>query len=1147
MLFVGREWESRVLARSLHEAASNRGGVVLISGEPGIGKTSLLEELSTRAEAQGFRLARARCAPRDLPGIGSPWLRIIRDCSITEFSEDLALGSWSSGACLTALGGMSADSSAVSDNACGEMERLLRATKPAAKLFHWMQESLEIVSGPCPLLITLDDLHNADELSLDLLLFLTHALHNLPVLVAAAYRPLEISDHSTRQTIGAIQRSACNIEVMPLSEQVTGELLECLLPPQPDPSLVHRIYGLTGGNPLFILEAAFVTNGQGGPYGPDAFGAKIPSTVRGVILERLKILPPGARKLLGAASVIGNNFEPELAFTVAELDREDPSFSLVQLENEGLIRLVNGRSYGFVHGFVRQVAYEEFTASENASLHRRIAAALETHHAHEIETYAGEIAQHLLNGRDDRAREKASDYAEMAGRRFAHAGDFAAASSMYSIAIESMNLHCCADQTRQSDILMALGDAQKKTGQLRASQETFCRAAEIAQRFGDWQRAAHISLDLPEFHWPLPGSSNVLATLLAERALASLPERDVAQRTLVMARVAAELSYFRNERQRSDNLAAGAMQIVQRLAADRRLVLRVLRFRDCVLRHPELISDRLANASEMTHLARQFGEWDALFEGAVTRAVLLFQLGAIDDARAQFEVAEQAAMLANRPAYHVLILAAKAARAVDEGRLAESEHLFAECRKVASAQRLPELADRCWPAMIVPLRERGRLAELEPIAERTFAARPHSSVERAMQCWLALELDKSAEARFHLERLAADDFAALKHEDASLAGIAVLAEVCARLGTLPNYAASLYEFLLPYANHAVVLGQFAGFGAASYYLGKLAMSLSRREEAIAHFDFALEFNRRMGSQTWAAYASVEIAKASILDKPDHASPAFELGRIANDAETPGMERLASLGKHFPDPNDIEHNCNGDIHSVGANPTHPSEPRPAPRTPRESVHISRFASSGKSVSRPSATFRREGDYWTLEYEERVIRLKHLRGLTLIAHLLSRPYRDVYALDLIAVGDEGQVTAEGAYKSHGSDLGPALDDAAKRSYRQRAQELRVDLEQARSSGDTERGAKIEEELRFLSRELARAVGLYGRDRKSGSQVERARLRATNAIKLTIARVSKHNGPLGDYLSRTIRTGTYCTYAPDPDACVEWRLELTSSDAV
>src|SRR5712691_6970967 len=134
MLFVGKELEFRVLARSLNEAASNKGGVVLISGEPGIGKSSLLVELSTRAEAQGFRLVRARCAPRDLPGVESPWLRIIHDCSTTGFSEHFPLGPWSSGASLTAQGGTSADGSALSDGASSEMERLLRVAKPAPKL-----------------------------------------------------------------------------------------------------------------------------------------------------------------------------------------------------------------------------------------------------------------------------------------------------------------------------------------------------------------------------------------------------------------------------------------------------------------------------------------------------------------------------------------------------------------------------------------------------------------------------------------------------------------------------------------------------------------------------------------------------------------------------------------------------------------------------------------------------------------------------------------------------------------------------------------------------------------------------------------------------------------------------------------------------
>jgi hypothetical protein len=1001
-----------------------------------------------------------------------------------------------------------------------------------------MQELLEIVSRPCPLLVTLDDLHHADEPSLDLLLFLTHALHDSPVLVAAAYRPLGISDRE-QQPIGAIKKNAHNIEVTPLSEDATGELLSRILPRTPDPSLVRRVHDLTGGNPLFIVEGGFFSQQQDIAPSAESFGAKVPSTVRGIIQERLRTLAPGARKLLGASSAIGETFEPELAFRVLDFDREEALSSLVELEGGGLIRPADGRCYRFVQEFVRLVAYEDFPTSEKASLHRRIATSLEAQHAHEIEAYTGEIARHLLKSRDASAVEKAVDYAEMAGRRCAQAGEFVAASSMYSIAMEAINLHCFPDRTRLCDLLTALADAQKKAGNFQAAQETFCRAAESAQRLGDWQRVAQISAEVPEFHWPLQGSSNVVAGLLAGRALDSLAEEDVAQRALAMARLAAELSYVRNQRERSEELAARAMEIAQRLASDRRLMLRVLHFRDCVLRRPELIRDRLANAAEMTRVARQIGDWDALFGGAVTRAGLLFQLGEIDGAEAEFGTVEQAAVIANRPSYHTLVLAIRAARAVYDGRLAKSEDLFAECRTVATDQGLPELADRCWPAMVVPLRERGCLAELEAVGERTFVARPNSPVERAMACWLALELDKPLEARFHLERLAADDFADLKYADASFAGAAALAEVCAGLGDVPAYAASLYDFLLPYANSNVVLGQFAGFGAVSYYLGKLAVALSRSSDAIAHFEAAVDFNRRMGARTWTAYASVDLAKVLSVGKPDERTRAFELLRVANaEAERLGMERLARSTKESL--KEVEQDCHGKTHTVSISRTslsaNGSEPRPTEDPPR----IDSLTPPGQAVSWSSATFCREGDYWTVEYDGRVVRLKHLRGLMLIAHLLSRPHNAIHAVDLMALNDDGQMTVESAAcKIEGSDLGPALDDAAKRSYRERVQELREALEEARSCNDIKRASKNEDELRFLSRELARAVGLYGRDRKSGSHVERARLRVTNAIKWTIARVSKHDGPLGHYLKRTIRTGTFCCYAPDPDACVNWRL--------
>ena len=114
---------------------------------------------------------------------------------------------------------------------------------------------------------------------------------------------------------------------------------------------------------------------------------------------------------------------------------------------------------------------------------------------------------------------------------------------------------------------------------------------------------------------------------------------------------------------------------------------------------------------------------------------------------------------------------------------------------------------------------------------------------------------------------------------------------------------------------------------------------------------------------------------------------------------------------------------------------------------------------------------------------------------------------------------------------------LDDAAKAAYRTRVDELRSEIAQGEEWNDTERAARARAELEALTSELAAAVGLGGRDRQSASATERARVSVTRAIRSAIDRLSAESPALGGHLEATIRTGTYCSYTPDPRAPITW----------
>ncbi len=231
---------------------------------------------------------------------------------------------------------------------------------------------------------------------------------------------------------------------------------------------------------------------------------------------------------------------------------------------------------------------------------------------------------------------------------------------------------------------------------------------------------------------------------------------------------------------------------------------------------------------------------------------------------------------------------------------------------------------------------------------------------------------------------------------------------------------------------------------------------------------------------------------------------------------------------------------------------------------------RSAAAGGGDPPPSLTgvrtglFRKEGEYWTVGLGGSVFRLKDVKGLAYVAHLLRHPETEFHALDLVGGiasrggddediaqiqalprGDEELAKAGIDIGSLG-DAGELLDDQAKADYRRRLSELREELEEARQLGRVERAEQIETEIDALTRELSRAVGLGGRNRRAASASERARQNINKLIKAVLEKVTQNDATLGGILSRCIRTGTFCSYQPDPDLRIAWEFAATGIES-
>ncbi|MBW3590112.1 MAG: AAA family ATPase [Actinobacteria bacterium] len=196
----------------------------------------------------------------------------------------------------------------------------------------------------------------------------------------------------------------------------------------------------------------------------------------------------------------------------------------------------------------------------------------------------------------------------------------------------------------------------------------------------------------------------------------------------------------------------------------------------------------------------------------------------------------------------------------------------------------------------------------------------------------------------------------------------------------------------------------------------------------------------------------------------------------------------------------------------------------------------------TTAEPVVILRREGEYWTVGFEGDEFRLKGSKGLVYIQLLIANPGQEFHVLD-VAVRAEGSDSrfrdTQELPSLDAGDAGEILDAKARAQYKVRLQELKEELEEARSWNDPERIAVATKEMDLLTQQLAGAVGLGGRSRRAGSASERARMSVGKAIRSAIKKIDQQSPALGRYLESTINTGTYVSYQPDPTRTLQWSL--------
>ena len=906
--FIGRARETAVLTDAVQDALSGRGRLVMLLGEPGIGKTRLAEEAATRAAASGARVLWGRCWEGGGAPAFWPWIQVIRGTLAAASGSGAMLAEASPG--LTQIAQMLPelrDASllpAVGADAPPAMPLGDTSRRPGSerfRLFDAITNLFKGLAGRTPLLIVLDDLHAADEDSLMLLRFLARELKQIPMLIVATFRELEAKQSAPHASLLAeIGREGTALPLRGLSGDEVGDFIRSVTEIPADPELVASLEQVTGGNPFFLdeivrLMLAERTLGHTAPAGADF---AIPDSIRTTIDRRLQRLSEPTRTLLSTASVIGHEFDAALLGAVSGTPRGELIERLGEAAAAAIIvepeRMAG--SYRFSHAIIGEVLRTALGMAARAQLHQRIAAAMERLHRDDDAPHLAQLAHHYCAALSIGSADKAVEYSRRGAERARSQLAFAEAVRLYDMALRALGASSHPDQEQICEMLLAMGEAQAQGGSLDHARRAFEHAADIARRLGHSTLLAQTALHASAWFGTFFTLDQAL-TALAEDALEALGEGDSPIRASLLAILGGE-RYWAGDREAGVALSDAAVAMARRIGDPRALV-SALWVASQIRWGPDDVEGRLASATEIAALAESIGDHQRALRAHEMRFTALLEMGDMPGVRAETHAYDT---LARRVGEEFGIVERfDAAQALLRGDFARAERQIEALSRHAERRQDPALLV-CVHALSAALwEEQGRLepGRIGVATSALIAQSPALTAQyRVVSALLCLASGLRAEAAAELGVLVRDGCAAIPRDWNWLDNMRGLSILCTVLRDKPR-AAIVYELLRPYAQRNITTGWGdVARGSAALYLGSLARLLGRHDEAQAHLDAALAFNERMGARPWVARTQYEAARLAFdRNAPDDRERALRLLRasLATAAEL-GMKPLAERAR-----------------------------------------------------------------------------------------------------------------------------------------------------------------------------------------------------------------------------------------------------------
>jgi DNA-binding NarL/FixJ family response regulator len=851
-------------------AGQGEGRVVLVSGEPGIGKTRLLGELAARARTVGWTDFAGRADEAEGMPPYLPWIEVLR-ALVRRYAPDELRRHLGDDAATVAL--------LVPELVHQFPDLSVRATPvPEYERYTLFESVVRVLlaiarspASPAGLLLVLDDLHQADAATVALLRHLARRLEDAPVLVVGAYRDADLrADHMLAGVLADLQRERLGqqLALTSLSTDDVALLIDAIAGPAA-PAVVQAIHAETEGNPFFVEELLHHLQAAGYDL-MDLRTAMaewgLPQGVRHVVDHRLAGLHPETNHLLRIGAVLGDRWTLELLATVSELEFEPLVAALDEAVRTQLLR-EEGNGYRFTHALIRRALYDGLPLPFRQRFHLRTARAMEAVVTGDRTSHVTVLAAHYHRA-GSAGLEPALQYAQEAARaaRAVYAWDEEA--DQWQAAVDLQARLNRTDQAERCELLLALAEAHVRAGARDRGLAGFRQAAALARThalarllaralLGQVEELSRMGLNTGR---AVDASEQPVALL--EEALGAVSGNDSALHARVLARLAVEL-YMSGDVERSMRRGDAALAMARRL--DDPLTLAAV----LVTIHkthwgPGGLSARLALTEELLALADVTGEPHIALSALNARRSDLIETGDLAAVDAAMTDYAQLVEDCRRPPAHLHAVAVqRAMRAILAGRLTDAEPLVYEARTVGLRVQCPDTVG-CFQGQFALLRRlQGRLEDLDTEGQRALEAAPHPWMFCAGRSQFYSEVGNGTAARREFEHAAANDFAAVPRRVTWLRGLShhvQLADVCAFLGDAPR-AATLYAWLLPYAGQSVVAGTAVTcVGAVDRSLGLLAAVLGNRPAAVAHFEAALAMNARLGARPWLAHTQRQYAQ-----------------------------------------------------------------------------------------------------------------------------------------------------------------------------------------------------------------------------------------------------------------------------------------------